>query len=118
MLAETRRRILLDLLARQGFATLDSLVKALSVSESTVRRDLENLDLAGSIKRTHGGAMFLGEAKSIVPLEDRATTLATEKQAIGRAAADLIEDGDAVLLDGGTTTLEVARALMGALSRS
>lgn len=57
--------------------------------------------------------MYLGEVKSIVPLEDRATTLAAEKQAIGRAAAELIEDGDAVLLDGGTTTLEVARALMG-----
>jgi len=113
MLAETRRRILLDLLARQGFATLDSLVKALGVSESTVRRDLESHDLAGSVRRTHGGAMYLGEVKSIVPLEDRATTLAAEKQAIGRAAAELIEDGDAVLLDGGTTTLEVARALMG-----
>ncbi|WP_422926134.1 DeoR/GlpR family DNA-binding transcription regulator [Singulisphaera sp. PoT] len=113
MLAETRRRILLDLLARHGFATLDGLVKALGVSESTVRRDLESLDLAGSVKRTHGGAVYLGEVKSIVPLEDRAATLAAEKQAIGRAAAELIEDGDAVLLDGGTTTLEVARALIG-----
>ncbi len=113
MLAETRRRILLDLIARQGFATLDELVKALGVSESTVRRDLETLDLAGSIKRTHGGAVHLGEVRTIVPLEDRATTAAAEKQAIGRAAAELIEDGDAVLLDGGTTTLEVARALLG-----
>src|SRR5690554_1062030 len=58
MLAETRRRNLLDLIARQGFATLDELVKALGVSESTVRRDLEALDLGGQVKRTHGGAVY------------------------------------------------------------
>lgn len=113
MLAETRRHALLDHIARQGFATLDELVKALAVSESTVRRDLEALDAAGSIKRTHGGAVFLGEAKSMPALEDRVATATAEKRAIGRAAAALIDDGDTVLLDGGTTTLEVARALVG-----
>ncbi|WP_406696608.1 DeoR/GlpR family DNA-binding transcription regulator [Singulisphaera sp. Ch08] len=113
MLAETRRRHLLDLIARQGFATLDELVKSLGVSESTVRRDLENLDLTGAIKRTHGGAVFQGELRTLPALEDRVTTAATEKQVIGRAAALLFEDGDTVLLDGGTTTLEVARSLLG-----
>src|SRR4051812_6258706 len=113
MLAETRRRLLLDLLTRQGFATLDELVKALGVSESTVRRDLETLDQAGSVKRTHGGAVYAGEVRAMPALEDRVTTAAAEKQAIGRATAALIEDGESVLLDGGTTTLEVARALIG-----
>ncbi|MFO0909818.1 MAG: DeoR/GlpR family DNA-binding transcription regulator [Isosphaeraceae bacterium] len=113
MLAETRRRVLLDLVARQGFATLDELVRCLGVSESTIRRDLEALDLAGSIKRTHGGAVCSGEVRGMPALEDRAATATAEKQAIGRAMAALIEDGESVLLDGGTTTLEVARALTG-----
>src|SRR5438067_11257870 len=101
MLAETRRRQLLDLINRRGFATLDELVKSLGVSESTVRRDLEALDLAGSIKRTHGGAVWSGEVRAMPAFEDRAATATAEKQAIGRAAAALIEDGEAVLLDGG-----------------
>src|SRR3978361_1493846 len=99
MLAENRRRLMLDLLTRQGFATLDELVKALGVSESTVRRDLESLDLAGSVKRTHGGAGYAGGGPGAPPVAERAT-------------AALIEDGDSVLLDGGTTTLEVARSLL------
>ena len=113
MLAETRRRQLLDLISRQGYATLDQLVKSLGVSESTVRRDLEALDLAGSVKRTHGGAVYSGEVRSMPAFEDRTATAADEKRAIGLATAALIEDGDTVLLDGGTTTLEVARALLG-----
>ena len=113
MLAETRRRLLVDLIARQGFATLEELVKALGVSESTVRRDLEALDLAGAVKRTHGGAVYSFEVRTMPALEDRAAAAAAEKQAIGRAMAALIEDGESVLLDGGTTTLEVARALIG-----
>jgi DeoR family fructose operon transcriptional repressor len=113
MLAETRRRTLLDLIARQGFATLDELVKALAVSESTVRRDLEALDLGGQVKRTHGGAVYAGEVRALPAFEDRTATATAEKQAIGRTAATLLDDGDTVLLDGGTTTLEVARALLG-----
>jgi DeoR/GlpR family transcriptional regulator of sugar metabolism len=113
MLAETRRRLLLDLIARQGFATLDELVKTLGVSESTVRRDLEALDASGSVKRTHGGAVFSGEVRAMPALEDRVLTATAEKRAIGRATAALLDDGDSVLLDGGTTTHEVARALLG-----
>jgi DeoR/GlpR family transcriptional regulator of sugar metabolism len=114
MLAESRRRILLDHVARQGFATLDELVKSHGVSESTIRRDLESLDLAGAVKRTHGGAVFTGSESRAMPAFDERTASATlEKRAIGQAAAALIEDGDTVLLDGGTTTLEVARALLG-----
>ena len=123
MLAESRRRLLLDRVARQGFATLDELVKSLGVSESTVRRDLEALDQAGSVRRTHGGAMSIAadpargaDPKAIPalpPFDDRTATATAEKRAIGRAAAALIDDGDTILLDGGTTTLEVARALLG-----
>jgi len=113
MLAETRRRRLLELITRQGYATLDELVRAIGVSESTIRRDLESLDLSGSIKRTHGGAIYSGEVRSMPAFEERTATAAAEKRAIGLAAAGLLDDGDTVLLDGGTTTMEVARALVG-----
>jgi DeoR/GlpR family transcriptional regulator of sugar metabolism len=113
MLVEERRRRLLDLINRRGFATLEDLVHSLSVSESTIRRDLEALDQAGAIKRTHGGAVCAGEIRMMPALDDRAATSTEEKAAIGRAAARLIQDGDTVLLDGGTTTLEVARSLIG-----
>jgi DeoR/GlpR family transcriptional regulator of sugar metabolism len=113
MLAETRRRKLLDLINRQGFASLEDLVKASGVSESTVRRDLETLDSSGAVKRTHGGAVCSAEVRAMPAFEERTTAAAAEKQAIGKAAANLVSDGDTVLLDGGTTTLEVARALAG-----
>jgi DeoR/GlpR family transcriptional regulator of sugar metabolism len=113
MLIETRRRQLLELISRRGFVTLDELVKSLGVSESTARRDLEALELAGSVKRTHGGAIYAGEVRSMPAFEERTKTAAAEKRAIGKATAALLEDGDTVLLDGGTTTLEVARALVG-----
>lgn len=113
MLAEERRRQLLDLVNRRGFATLEELVKALGVSESTVRRDLEALDGAGLVKRTHGGAVCSGDVRGMPAFDDRQTAMAAEKRAIGALAAALVADGEAVLLDGGTTTLEVARALIG-----
>ncbi|MHC5538012.1 DeoR family transcriptional regulator, partial [Singulisphaera rosea] len=84
MLAETRRRLLLDLITRQGFATLEELVRSSGASESTVRRDLEALDMSRAVKRTHGGAVFLGEVRPVPPFEERATTATVEKQAIGR----------------------------------
>ncbi len=113
MLAEARRRSLLTLISKRGFATLEDLVASVGASESTIRRDLEALDHAGSIKRTHGGAVCTGEVRSMPALDDRAATATAEKRAIGLAAASLVRDGDTVLLDGGTTTLEVARALIG-----
>ena len=113
MLAETRRQRVLDLVIRRGSATLEELVAALGVSESTVRRDLEALDLEGRVKRTHGGAIYSGEVRAMPALEERAGSATLEKRAIGRLAAELVGDGDTVLLDGGTTTLEIARAMVG-----
>ncbi len=83
----------------------------MEVSESTVRRDLEALEGLGSVKRTHGGAVAVGEGRDLPALDDRVGTSKAEKESIGRATAALFEEGDSVLLDGGTTTLEVARAL-------
>ena len=114
MLPETRRRQLLELISRQGSATLEELVKSLGVSESTVRRDLESLDLAGvgQADPRRGGLRGRGPRDAGASTSGRRRR-STEKRAIGRATAGLLEDGDTVLLDGGTTTLEVARALIG-----
>ncbi|MDB5388628.1 MAG: glpR [Planctomycetaceae bacterium] len=111
MILDQRRHNILQVIEKQGFVSLQSLVDQVGVSESTVRRDLEYLDRIGQIRRTRGGASYAGE--SLAGFEERTSQATTEKQAIARVAASLIQDGEAVLLDGGTTTLEVARQLIG-----
>lgn len=114
MLVEERRQKLLDLVSDKGFVALTDLAVALEASESTIRRDLDYWGQQGVLKRTHGGAVFLTENfNNLPPLEERSSEQMEEKLAIARAAANRIHDGDAVLLDGGTTTLEVAKLLVG-----
>jgi DeoR family transcriptional regulator, fructose operon transcriptional repressor len=112
MLLQERRQHVLDLISRKGFATLTELAQTLEVSESTLRRDLDFWQERGLLKRIHGGAMYIGESGSLPPLEERSEKQLAEKQAIARAAAERIQDGDSILIDGGTTTLELARLLM------
>jgi DeoR family fructose operon transcriptional repressor len=113
VLVEERRQHLLDLISRQGFVSLAHLAEVIQVSESTIRRDLDYLHQQGMIKRTHGGAVFVGDGAGLPALEERSASQIEEKRKIARAAAARIRDGDAILLDGGTTTLEVARQLVG-----
>src|SRR5262249_20272633 len=113
VLAEQRRQRVLDLVSRRGFISLNDLARQVRVSESTLRRDLDYWHQQGAVKRTHGGAIYLGDGSSLPALEERAASQLDEKRAIARAAAARMRDGDAVLLDGGTTTLEVARLLVG-----
>jgi DeoR/GlpR family transcriptional regulator of sugar metabolism len=113
MLADARRNNLAQIIARKGFVSLRELADELEASESTIRRDLEALDRTGVIRRTHGGAMASTDAISIPAFEDRSRVCVNEKRWIGRAAAELIADGETVLLDGGTTTFELARQLAG-----
>jgi DeoR/GlpR family transcriptional regulator of sugar metabolism len=105
--------MVLDIVGQRGFVALADLAKAMDASESTIRRDLEHLHQKGVLKRTHGGAIYLGDGMTLPALEERTGSQVEEKRVIGRAASDLIADGDAILLDGGTTTLEVARLLVG-----
>jgi len=113
MLVQQRRRRVLDLVSQKGFVTLTELARALKASESTVRRDLDHWDEHGMLKRIHGGAMYTGDSSTLPALEDRTASQVAEKRVIARTAAARIRDGDAILLDGGTTTLEVARLLVG-----
>ena len=113
MLPEERRQKVLDLVSQQGFISLADLAHALKKSGSTIRRDLDYWDEKGVLKRTHGGAVYVGDGSMVPVLELRHPSQIEEKQAIARTAVARIDDGDAVLLDGGTTTLEVARLLVG-----
>lgn len=111
MILDQRRDEILQAIEQKGFASLQELVTRLGASESTVRRDLEYLDGIGQIRRTRGGAAYTGE--SITPFEERFQRASREKQTIAKVVADLILPGETILLDGGTTTLEVARELVG-----
>jgi DeoR/GlpR family transcriptional regulator of sugar metabolism len=113
MIVEERRNRLLELVRERGFASLPDLATNLQVSESTVRRDLDYLEEVGSARRTHGGVFYTGAAPKLPHFEERQPAQWEKKRAIAREAAALIEDGDTVLLDGGSTTYEVARLLVG-----
>lgn len=113
MIVEERRQRVLDILSNRGFVALADLAQMTQASESTIRRDLDFFAEKGLLKRTHGGAVYVNERESLPALEDRSQLKLDEKQAIARAAANRIQDGDSVLLDGGTTTLEVAKLLVG-----
>lgn len=113
MLVDERRQRVLDLVRHQGVMSLADLAGAVSASESTVRRDLDHWQQAGLIRRVHGGATFIGDGVPLPSLEERSGRQMDEKRQIARAAAARIHDGEAILLDGGTTTLEVARLLVG-----
>lgn len=111
MLLDERRKNILEITENEGFVSLQELAGRVQASESTVRRDLEHLEGLGQIRRTRGGAAYVGE--SLTTFEERRTRARAEKQRIGEVVAGMIEPGEAVLLDGGTTTLEVARRLAG-----
>jgi DeoR family fructose operon transcriptional repressor len=113
MLVEERRQRVLDLVSERGFVALTDLAQSIDVSESTLRRDLDYWHKQGVLRRTHGGAIYVGDAATLPALEERSASQLEEKRAIARTAAARIRDGDTILLDGGTTTLEVARLLVG-----
>jgi DeoR/GlpR family transcriptional regulator of sugar metabolism len=111
MLLDQRRRKILETIEETGFISLHDLTERFPASESTLRRDLEYLDRIGQVRRTRGGAAYVGE--SLTAFEDRTVEAAPQKRRIAAAVAELIQPGETILLDGGTTTFEVARALAG-----
>jgi DeoR family fructose operon transcriptional repressor len=112
-MVEERRQKVLDLVNERGFVALAELARTLNASESTIRRDLDYWHQHGMIKRTHGGAMFRENTQDMPALEERTLREIDEKRQIAKTAASRIQDGDSILLDGGTTTLELAKLLVG-----
>jgi len=111
VLLDQRRVNILEFVELNGFVSYREVADAISVSESTVRRDLEHLESIGQVRRTRGGASYVGE--SLTGFDERRGLAAVEKQKVARAAANLIGTSETIILDGGTTTLEVARQLTG-----
>lgn len=109
ILPEERRQRILDILARDGKVVATALSEQFDVSKDTIRRDLRDLDAAGRLKRVHGGA--LPRSPGAAPYAARQTQHLSAKRALARKAAQLVRDDQVVLIDGGTTPLEVARHL-------
>lgn len=107
MLTEERHSIIVEQTRKNKSVKLLELCKLLSASESTVRRDLTLLDQKGLLKKVHGGAISIEDRNFNMvehDVESKARMFAEEKSAIASFAASLIEDGDFVFIDAGTTT--------------
>lgn len=111
MLSEQRRYRILEILKAEPFLRVSELERLLNTSQASVRRDLRALAEAGLLKRTHGGAARNEAATFELPLVQKEDRFRAEKTAIARVAASLVADGETVILDSGTTTLEIARLL-------
>lgn len=111
--AEDRQEKIVDLLREELFLDLRTLTKRFDISAATARRDLVDLEEAGLLRRTHGGAVSVSQVSHDPTNAARAVSQKFEKKAIAEAAAAMIADGDVVLLDAGTTALEVAKLLVG-----
>lgn len=118
MHAAQREKLILDALERTGFVSYRELEGALPASPATIRRDLARLEDEGLIRRVRGGAKRPGDPAAAprllgTPFDQSITQNLAAKQAIGRAAAALVEPGEGIMLDGGSTTLQMCPHLAG-----
>ncbi len=111
MSRHSRLDTILDLLSQQGNVDVEELVEALDVSAATVRRDLDSLADQQLLTRTHGGAVPAAASYDL-PLRYKATRFVGAKAQIARTCAGLVQPGQVVGMNGGTTATEVARALV------
>ena len=112
MLSEERQRAILETVNREGRVLVVDLAKRFRTSQVTIRKDLEALHAKGQVHRTHGGALTArGNVLEDPTLLDKEKLHREEKRAIAAAAARMVTEGQVVILDSGTTTTAVARAL-------
>uniref|UniRef100_A0A7C3EC02 DeoR/GlpR transcriptional regulator n=1 Tax=Gracilinema caldarium TaxID=215591 RepID=A0A7C3EC02_9SPIR len=104
-----RERLILDKLSQLGTISVSDLAAELQLSEVTIRSDLKELEEKGWLQRTRGGAAPAFHRDIL----ERQRLHMEEKQAIARAAAELVEDGDVIMIEAGTTTALIARYLVG-----
>ena len=118
MIIAERKTRLRELLARRGMSDLDSLAAELRVSQSTVRRDIDEMEEIGIVQRTHGGVIWIGDQKNgpgtrPYAFDQRMSYQLAAKSEIAKAARKLVQPGETILLDGGTTTFYLAEELIG-----
>lgn len=111
MMPSERQVAILEYLTDKGFASVATLAQEFHVSAMTIRRDLTELELQRVLQRTYGGATIYDPAFFEVSLQTKTTQFVEEKRRIGKAAAELVQDGDIVILDAGSTTMLVAKYL-------
>ncbi|MDT0683836.1 DeoR/GlpR family DNA-binding transcription regulator [Roseicyclus sp. F158] len=111
LLSETRRRRILDWLEEEGSARVRDLATAFTVSDVTIRQDLERLEAEGHITREYGGAYLNTVARQVASLSLQHSTNMDRKRKIGALAASLVSDGETLILDAGSTTTEIATRL-------
>jgi DeoR family fructose operon transcriptional repressor len=111
MNAAGRQMKIRQIIEAQEFADLDTLCQELEASESSVRRDLIALESDGVLRRVYGGAIAMQARDHVLDFDWQSTRMAEEKKRIAVAAAALIEDGQTVILDGGSTPAAVASEL-------
>ena len=109
MLTQQRKQLILERLKQQGQIVAKGLSLELGLSEDTIRRDLRELAAEGLLQRVHGGA--LPASPAVADFAGRQNLASAGKIAIGKAAAAMVQSGQVVMLDGGTTAVQVARHL-------
>ena len=109
MLAFERKTLIMDRLRRDGRLVAKSLAEELALSEDTIRRDLREMAAEGLLARVHGGALPVRPA--LPDFATRKELAPDEKRRLGQLAATLVQPGETIFLDGGTTNAEIARAL-------
>ena len=109
MLTAQRKKLILDRLASRGQIVAKELAAELNTSEDTIRRDLRELAQNGQLQRVHGGALPASQA--VGDLRIREQLSADDKLELGKVGASMIRPGQVVILDGGTTALQIARHL-------
>jgi DeoR family transcriptional regulator, aga operon transcriptional repressor len=111
LLVEERRRKILEMVTESGRITVMEIVRRFGVSAVTARTDLDALSSTGNVVRSHGGALCPQEPTKDYPVSFKSTLHQAEKSRIGKAAASLVGARETIILDNGTTTLEIAKHL-------
>lgn len=104
ILKSERKQLILEKLRQDNFVRLEELMILLDSSESTIRRDLDELELAGKLRRVHGGAESLAGLRLEESIQQKSVKNVQSKKVLSMRAADLIEESDVIFLDAGTTT--------------
>jgi DeoR/GlpR family transcriptional regulator of sugar metabolism len=111
MLGVERRNKILEKLKEQGSATVVELSELFNVSLETIRRDLQLMDKEKRLEKTYGGAYLIGGVHVDIPVFIREVSYLKGKEQIGEICADLIENGDTIILDSSTTSLHIAESI-------
>jgi DeoR/GlpR family transcriptional regulator of sugar metabolism len=114
MIVSQRRKLIKELLIKNKSVKVSDLVELLHVSEETIRRDLNQLEREGVAEKNYGGAVLIEEAENqflIPPVDKRKLQYSLEKELIGKAAAQLIKEGQTIIFDAGSTTWYIGKNL-------